>query len=362
MKNANTYNNFLLSNSVIEENKESHSNTVNTNEHSNIDTNTNNRYEIPGYDTVCYWIEQSDVPEIDFMSELPCKMENRKEKNTVDGRIFIRGFIEGIALDVYTNGVSIRVSLPKLLLGNNIESIFLDEVKQAHDKISKMVGFSIYKGKVTRIDVSSTFIMLHPFNGYLMALGSLSRFNEENDNNNRYYFNSKKIKDSPIVLLFYNKLREQINKGIQIYADFQYSFRYEIRFRKFKRSLKRKEILASDLENLSFFKSLIDQWLKHFNNISIYNDLKPDVNFLTNSKTFTQYFTSMGIRNFGTEKLLKLITDQMKMQFISKQQGYRFKGKINSLISNNELSKENELIMELQGKINNAHQYYSKAS
>lgn len=353
-------NNSLLNEHIIEANKQAYSNTVNSNEHSNIDTNANNRYEVPGYDTVCYWVEQSDVPEIDFMAELPCRMEKLpEERKKADGRIFLRGFIEGMALDVYPNGVSIRVSLPKLLLGNNIESILLDEVNRAHNRISELLGFSIYKAKVTRIDLSATFIVLHPFNSYLQSLGQLTRFHDETDKNGRYYFNRKERKMSPIVLLFYNKLQEQESKGVTTNVAFQNSFRYEIRFRKFKQSLKRKSVSPLDLEDSIFFKFLINKWLKYFNNISIYNDLKLDVDFLSSAKIFSAFFMVTGITSFGQDRLLKDINDRMKLGIISKQKGCRFKHKIKKLIQSNKLSKENELINELNEKMEKAYHYYT---
>jgi hypothetical protein len=165
--------------------------TVNSNEYSISDTNSNNKYEIPGYDTVSYWVEQSDVPEIDLMAELPCKMNNAKEKYTPDGRKYIQGSINGISIYAYRNGASLSYSLPKFLRGNNIESIQLWEVKEIHNKMSELLDFSIYKAKVTRIDVAATFIMSQPFEKYLMQLGSLTRFNITPDTNGRYYHNSK---------------------------------------------------------------------------------------------------------------------------------------------------------------------------
>lgn len=361
MKNENTPNNSLLNNSILEDNKAVHFNTVNSNEHSNIDISDYYRYEIPGYDTVCYWVEQSDVPEMVLLEDLSSDMDEMpKENRDQYGNKYLSGTIKGLKVDLHQNGINIRVSLPKFLLGNNIESIFLDEVKKAHEQISEILGFSIYKARVYRIDLASTFLMLQPFKDYIFQFLSKPRFYSESDKNGLYYFNCKKISKASTILAFYNKIQEQLKNGKQVDESILNTFRYEIRFRKFKRSIDWKEVRPIDLENITFFKHLVDRWVKHFNKILFNTEINPAFDFLDNSKTFTHFLTSKGIRSFGSEKLIKLLNDQIKMEYLNKQKGDRFKRKINDLLSSSESTIENELIKELKGKMNNAHLYYSE--
>lgn len=335
----------------------SHYNNVNTNEYSNSQTDNNKRYNIPGYDSISYWVEQYDVPEIDLLAEISCKMKDEQDGTTNSGQTYIEGFIDKIYVRVFQNGIIISVSLPKLILGNNVESIYLNEVKKAHEKISSILGFSIYRAKVTRIDVSSTFIMLHPFNKYLSSLGSLSRFNMKHLDNGRYYFNRSKFKSPPVTLLFYNKLREQEVKGIAVEVGFLNSFRYEIRFRDLKRTLKRGVITPSDLEDLNFFQMLVGKWEKYFNKISINRELRSGEVLFKNKKTMFNYLASQGLKTEGPDKLIKEINEQLHRKGIKKQQGYNLKRKIKDLLNNDELTVENEYGKELQGKIDAAVLY-----
>lgn len=332
----------------------SHYNNVNTNEYSNSQTDSNKRYNIPGYDTISYWVEQYDVPEIDLLAEISCKMKDEQDGTTHSGQTYIEGYIDEIYIRVFQNGIIISVSLPKLILGKNVETIYLDEVKTAHEKISSILGFSIYRAKVTRIDVSSTFIMLHPFDKYLTSLGSISRFNEKPFDNGRYYFNRNKFKSPPVELLFYDKLMEQGRKGIPVNVNFNNSFRYEIRFRQLKRTLKRGVITPSDLEDLNFFQMLVGKWEKYFNKISINRELRSVEVLFKNKKTMFNYLASKGLRTEGPEKLIKEINELLLRKGIKKQQGYNLKRKIKDLLNNDELTVENVCAIELQEKINDA--------
>ena len=111
------------------------------------------------YDTLNFWLPRSEVGNIS-LSDVGNRLANAKEMtNCETGELWMYGDIDNLKVTASIAGVSVKGSLARFFLPDNTYTLTRNMVKDAIEKLSDTVGMPLNRANVTRMDVSTNFIM-----------------------------------------------------------------------------------------------------------------------------------------------------------------------------------------------------------
>lgn len=321
------------------------------------------------YDTVGLRLRAIDVPNVEFLAELPCRFDwvgEYKDKRT--GKLYCPGNLGGLKISVSESGLNIKGgSLSKWYKGNNIEPLNRMEVKLAIEKLSDILHVPLHKAFVTRLDVANTIMVNNPVTAYLSRLGELKGYKrmpvvDGKEEEGLYYFQKKK--DKCIILNFYDKEGEQKAKGclmLDCYQD-EYWFRFEQRYMKGFSRIFGKPIRAYDLYQEDFYNDIAFRWIKAYRDIQKINNIS--INFeLVKGKRELYTMAVLGlIEQWGGQlNFLTQIEEAQKIGQISKKQAFDIRELIKEICSlETGFTIQNDCIRELDVKMDEIAENYIK--
>ncbi len=190
------------------------------------------------YDTVNMILFKHSCPEINFTNEVPKYLvEINSGTDKRFGRYYM-GQLDSLFVKVYDDKVLIKNnSLCKYYLGNNYETLTMDDTKNIIESISDSLHLPFRKAEVFRIDFANNLLMNHEPSLYYSYLGEKPRYKRLEQSDGLYY----KIKKTQ--LCFYDKIKELKQNRHTVPHSLKESklLRYELRFKKnLKQQFKRK--------------------------------------------------------------------------------------------------------------------------
>ena len=214
------------------------------------------------YDTInmYYQFEDNPVPNTNDVFRHCTNISCTDKKNSS----YMQGDLKNMRVTFNEGSISIKGSLPKYYFGNNCETLSKSNTKEALENISSDLSIDINKAKVTRIDFSTNIITQYKPIIYFDYMGSHSNFTRC-PNQSSLYYNQRSKK-----LLFYDKIQEAKNKGmnIPIHYNGQNLFRYELVLKKdVARFLKYNNLLVQDLSTEHLFNKLVQLWYAYYKSI-----------------------------------------------------------------------------------------------
>jgi hypothetical protein len=227
------------------------------------------------YDNINFKITQNEVSGINFLEEIPRYFEEIGSHNFNDSTV-ITGNLNGFKISVSKHGVSIKNgSLCKLYLGDNFQTLGREDTKKAIEQLSDTLHLPIDKAIVTRLDIAQNFIVKHPVDVYFNHLGELkysARFPVTKGKviESLYYDQSKGL------LIFYNKVKEQKDKGYVIPKLYQgkNALRYEQRYsQRLASTLNVECVSGSMLYDEAFYINVVNRWRDSYKAINKINDV-----------------------------------------------------------------------------------------
>lgn len=309
------------------------------------------------YDSIHFRLQNSEATGIDFLNEIPQYLDNIGEHYYND-EAYITGELKGLKISINRFQIKIKDgSLCKWFLGDNIQTMGRSDTKRAIEKLSDTLHIPINKAHITRMDIAQNFITKHPIEVYLSHLGELKHFKRLEEPNGIYY--SK----TDVCLCFYDKIRElkSHNEEIPDMYNCRNVLRYEQRYTKRIASrLKVNEITGAMLYDEDFYINLLSKWKETYNAINKINDVS--LNF-QGMKTKQQLY-KMGVLSLieqagGQLQMIRQINEAQKRGELSKKQAFDLRKAIKDISDNKEgLTIQNEAILELNRKINEAVKYY----
>ena len=105
------------------------------------------------YDTIDFVLYQTDVPEIDLLSEVSPYLTNRRDCIGEGGSSYVCGEYKGYK--VYVNDKMLKIntcSLCKYYYGTNMHDFPLEDVRKAIEGIGEDLNIPMDKVTVTRLD------------------------------------------------------------------------------------------------------------------------------------------------------------------------------------------------------------------
>ena len=211
-------------------------------------------------DTLNISIDRSGIDEnIDLIGEIGARIEidpyNSNELK-VEGKLG--------NLKVVITGMEIRIygSIAKYLKGDNLETLPLEELKMAIEKLEGKLGIPVRKGRITRVDMAGTFQMKEKPLLYLKKLGWLEGFTRGTFSPDTLYYTRGKV----IQLCFYDKGKETGGKDLEVPPG--NLLRYECRFySKGIRWLFKRNLTVDKILDEKVFNVFISRWHELYTSI-----------------------------------------------------------------------------------------------
>lgn len=311
------------------------------------------------YDTIHFWIDRTEVGNID---DVVFKLQDVTESVKYEtGEVRMKGNLENLKASVSMAGISIQGSLARYYFPDNTYTLNRHQVKTAIEMLSDNLSLPMDRARVTRIDVSTNFIMIHPTRQYFEMLGMCRYFHRVLATDNTLYYHARGL-DNKRTMCFYDKAREtKVKKKTlpNVFVDSNL-LRYESRWnRRLPQQFKEPRVIGESLYDSRFYKKTIQSWADNYFNIQKKRKLRFDA--MQNIKNVTDamnYLTAFAIGRLPPDEVQELL-DELKANKVFSDAKYytRLRQKIKKLTTDNNIMESDELVKELDGEIKNVLAY-----
>jgi hypothetical protein len=217
------------------------------------------------YDTINFWLNRVEAGAGFEVSAM--RLENARE--TVDmatGEAWTAGNINNLKVTVSRAGVSVKGSLAKFYMPDNTYTLTRHLAKEAIEKLSDTLHLDLEQASITRIDVSTNFIMKNGASEYYGVLGRCRHFNRVRATDNTLYYHNRgegRKKD----MIFYDKAREVTSRQgimLDVYRGSNL-LRYESRWRtRLPQQLNEPEVKGHTLFDRRFYSRIVSLWADNY--------------------------------------------------------------------------------------------------
>jgi hypothetical protein len=314
------------------------------------------------YDNIDFKLRNTDVSDIDFLSETPCYFEVTGEHD-FNGEKVITRKLDNFRISVNQGGVNIKDgSMCKWYLGDNFQTLGRSNVKSAIEKLSDTLHLPIEEATVSRLDIAQNFILKKPLQVYYNHLGEL-RYSKRtavcnNGIEEGLYFLQKNG-----LLVFYDKTKEQKNKGQtipELYQD-RNVLRYEQRYtRRLPKAFNVEKVKGAMLYNEKFYIDVINRWRDNYREIKKINDININFEAMRTKRDLYKMGVLSLIESQGGEiSVISQIAEAQKTGILSKKQAFDLRQEITEACKVKDgLTVKNEAILELDKKVFEAVKFY----
>ena len=306
-------------------------------------------------DTITIKLRGENVPNTDLLSEVPSYLQGLSEHNFGNGTI-ISGKLGNLNVTVNERAVKVENSLCKWYLNNNLQVMARSDIEKAFEKLSDVLHLPIQKADVISFHYPKNVMLKHDVSLYMPCLGTLSHYNRLEQPHGLNY------KGVGRELAFYNKIREMKYSREPIPALYtgKQIGRFELRYRSgLCKHFNKPAIHASCLYNEAFYIQVNNDLHKTYLNITKQRKFKTDLDMI---QTKEQY-KLMGVLSLvklqgGEMEALKNINEKLSKGLLTKKQAHDLRELIKKCCQQKLVTVENELITEIDSKMNEAFKFY----
>jgi hypothetical protein len=300
------------------------------------------------YDTVNFWINRVNVSGSPF-DVLPCLSEITERQNEKSG-YSCTGKAGDYTVSVYESGISLKGSLAKYFLPSNIYTLKRKDAQHAIEQLSDQLHIDLtLAAKITRMDISTVLYTKRPPADYFPYLGDKPYFNRLQSTPDTLYYNQRQRQ-----IVFYDKSKEAIAKGVQVPEILQSSnlLRYELRYIKRLNSQLNTDLTVAKLYDTEFYRLIVQRWYKEFKTIqklkeqSFMTDKIPKTPNDAKEALLAVYLQEKG-QSYVDEYLNEL---KAKNAFPDKKYYSRLKADLNKILATPK-GEQSDLIKELETQI-----------
>jgi hypothetical protein len=270
----------------------------------------------------------------------------------------VSGSLKNLKVSIYETGVSVKGSLAKYHLTDNLHTLTRSGTREAIEHLSDDIGLPMDKAKVTAIDLATHFIMKYPPNYYYSFLGAKKYFTRLQASNDTLYYNTK-----PKQLVFYDKSLEATAKEVDIPIVYQNAnlLRYEMRHKgRLNKQFNLNEFTGATLSNEKFYMDIINRWIKEYLNIQkIQRFTLQNVDNMKTPSDVIEMIFGMLLLKAGQNEVDFILNDlKAKNAFQDPKYYSRVKSKIKDIMNKPEITEKSDLIKELDQNVKQIIQYY----
>ena len=304
-----------------------------------------------GYDTIHFFLDGYQIPtkELNYL----CPMLERDGIDKTTGKRWSTGNIGNLKVTVSELGVSVKGSLAAFLYPNNTLTVSRQEARHAIEKLSDTLHLDMNKANVSRVDVSTSFLMAYKPTVYYDVLGNLNYFYRQPVGRSTLYYHRGRTDRQ--TLCFYDKEREVTAKREslpQVFADCGNVLRYEARINgRVASQLNERQVTGASLSDGDFYRKVGIFWADTYNQINkTYTQY--DMGKITNAREAKDFLCSVALAKMGAGEVNRLIT-QMKAQGVLADPKYytRLKRMMAELAEKGRRTDRNDLASELDADI-----------
>jgi len=304
------------------------------------------------YCTTKIWLGSGMIGNINLLKEVP-KYIDVNDRGVNGSGAYVRGKYRALNVSVNEYGVGVNGSMWKFYHGNNLAPFNLYQVKETIGMLSDGLHLPIDKAKVTRLDAAGNLSLNHQPVIYYPYLGNCRYYERWTRESSLYYEHSQK------VLNFYDKIIEIIDFAGCVPQSLvgQNVLRYEMRLtQRICQQLKLNEINAAMLYDVEFFRMIVNKWVKEYR--SIVKIKCNSQNYFQKMETVTRKdlidgFALKAIIESGNPSIIHDTIDQLYSmgKIKNRVDKSRMKKDIDNLLAKANNGNRNELILELDKKI-----------
>jgi len=306
------------------------------------------------YDTCYFFIQR--VRQDDFQNIVGCLTGARETTDTATGEVLATvGSLNNMKVSVSMAGLSVKGSLCKFYLPDNTFTLSRNTTKDALTKLSDSLHIDFDEAKLTRIDVSTHFIMSKPAPTYYPFLGLCTHYQRTQATAHTLYYNNM-AKDLQRTMVFYDKLPEvEARDGItpDVFVG-ENLLRYESRWvRRLPQQLRVSEVKGRTLYDATFYHYIIDLWAKNYFSIQkIKKQKNESMNEIKDVKSAANYIISVALQRLPPDEVQNLL-EEMKAKRVFRDAKYytRLRQKLKNITTNSKMSNESDQIRELDNEV-----------
>lgn len=308
------------------------------------------------YDTVNFWLNRCDA-QVD-VEEVANRLERAKyETDRETGETLVKGKLSDLRVTASTAGVSIKGSLAKFYFPYNTYTLDRRATQEAVEKLSDTLSLPMGKARVTRIDVSTNFVMRLPVKLYFEMLGDCRYYSRQQATNNTLYYHLRGM-DCKRSMCFYDKARETKANGGEmpdVFVD-ENLLRYECRWKgRLPEQFKQAEITGASLYDRNLYLKTVKMWGDYYFSIKKKNQLKSDAMAeIKTVKDGMDYICAVAFEKLGTDEINRLFEELKANKVYGDPKYYtRLKQRVNALSCNAKVTETSDLIRELDSEVKN---------
>jgi hypothetical protein len=311
------------------------------------------------YDSIHFWIDRTQGVNLDEVVNRLDAARETTDRNT--GEVWTYGNLANLKATISMAGVSIKGSLAKYYFPNNAYTLNRYQVKEAIDKLSDDLGLPINSARITRIDVSTNFMMTHPTHRYFDVLGMCRYYNRIQATNSTLYYQMKGL-DCKRTMVFYDKERESQANHISLPNVFAESnlLRYESRWNKrLPQQFKETQVIGATLYDRQFYNKALHGWANNYFSINKKQKLKFEaMDNIKNVSDAVNYVCAFAIGRLPPDEIQELL-EELKANKVFNNRTYytRLRQKIKQLSTNTKIMEADDLVKELDDEVKNVLAY-----
>lgn len=298
-------------------------------------------------------LHNREVGHVD-MTKLVLPNLHNVSKHEYDDTTHFMGNIENMRVKVSKESVEVSNSLSRLLYGHTLENVGLIDNKRALEKLSDILRLPMGKANLKKLHFAYNIILEHNANAYLDHFGNMPRYSRFRHKNGIYYTqtNGKEF-------LAYNKIakaKRQIPADVEAHYYGKGLLRLEDRYQcNLPKLLRMTAVTGSHLHNPDFFLTIVSNWHDHYKKISKNREVNLDMSAIKTKKQYQciavlEFVASRG----GVVAEFENIQRRQQMGELSNKQAHDMRALIIKCSQLEKQTSENTLIMELDGKIDEA--------
>lgn len=300
------------------------------------------------YDTIHFWLHRADIGFDPFL--IKSFLSNITEKTTIRG-YSVTGNLDNFLIKITEGGISIKGSISKFYFGNNIQTLSLQQTKEAIQMLSDKLQLSLFQAKITRIDIGAVLITKHIPASYFKFLGNKARYERVLKTKNSLCYETIKR-----ILSFYDKTLEANKSGMNIPDEYKDAnlLRYELRFtQRIPNQLNEKEVNGETLCKPVFYSKLIKLWKDEYQSIQKLSSLNcPDYTIIKTPSDAKDAILVSLLQDKDISFVNSFIGDlKTNNTFTDPKYYYRTSKELSNLISI-QTQKQNNSIVEIDNIIN----------
>jgi hypothetical protein len=307
------------------------------------------------YDTLHLYLNREGAKGADLLALIPDLLQGLTESSK-DGRYFVSGNFHNLRVSVSDQRLSIKGSLSKYYLGDNIQTLTRQDTQRGIERLSDELSLPLGDASLSRLDFGHNLIMKHEPEVYFTYLGESRYFERYRLSDSLNYKNGNRMQ------VFYDKVLESKFHRVEIPKVWQGKnvLRFESRYlKRIEDLLKHPDITANTLSDEQFYIGLVRRYFEDYEAIQKVLPDPLDYSNMTSPKDFWKQVALLQMQAWGQPKVMEMI-DEMKARDTFKSPEYysRLRREVKEGMGGSKAEISESLIAELDHKVKALKMFY----